>query len=644
MKTILILFCLLCAFQLQLIAQSTTTEIPRMPNPEARKASMQAEWAALQQSPPRLSVRDCFMFLLDALDTRFLTDQQTEWVLKLVQTRVITDKNAPSYGNMYWGWNETGENVGDGNNVQFCVQYGILIKMLFDDRLSTEAQKTLDEIFEFALHGVRDQPVRISYTNIYLMKIWNLVALGQVYKQPSVVEEGRKLFNIWLNHVARFGNREYDSPTYCGVDLESLALIRKYSTDEDIRTKAADAINFFMIDLSSHYNQRGGFLGGAHSRDYNRVFGRDLLEEKYMNPLLGGENTNNHLFHQICFSILNETGLSAQQRELMNRPNRFIVQQWDSIVNSYSCDYVGKKVSIASSNQSYSPDDKAFVAYLSSERVPQMLNIAYNMEGRNDHYGTWSAEGMGEKMKHLMPANYPSNGGWGKARHLMYFMQAAQNKGEFVMLAAGAKDHNCIYDYLNSTIILPNAFDEIWIGNRKTAVPEAGGNVAFDETNTFFARFEDVAISIRILWDNAGKNAKMALYNDGFSYQPNRENFRMANNKGLRLTLQHPDDGKGAIAMWWKVEEGITSDADFSKFRQKVLKTPVLVNEKDGIVDISVSTPSGKLGVKSDIVRKKRLAYYNPKPLPKDFLFNVDDIEIGKPIMKKYITGSLKTK
>lgn len=193
---------------------------------------------------------------------------------------------------------------------------------------------------------------------------------------------------------------------------------------------------------------------------------------------------------------------------------------------------------------------------------------------------------------------------------------------------------------------MPNAFDEIWIGNRQTTVPEAGGKVAFDETNTFFACFEDVAISIRILWDDAGKDSKMTLHNDGFSYQPNRENFIMVNNKGLRLTLQHADNGKGAIAiaMWWKLEEGITSDTDFSKFRQKVLKTPVLINEKDGIVDISVSTPSGKLGVKADVVRKKRLAYYNPKPLPKDFLFNVDDIEIGKPIMEKYITGSFKTK
>jgi hypothetical protein len=517
--------------------------------------------------------------------------------------------------------------------VQFCVQYGILIKLLFDDRLSADARKTLDQIFELALKGVRNQPIRISYTNIYVMRIWNMVALGQVYHQPSVVEEGRKFLDIWLNHIARYGNREYDSPTYCGVDLESLLLLHRFTTDADIRQKASDAIRFFMNDLSAHYNERGGFLGGAHSRDYNRVFGRDLL---------GKKSTNTHLFHQLCLDELQTIGLSTQQKELMNRKNRFMVQRWDSLAHTYACDFVGDKVSIASSNQSYSPDDKAFVIYLSSPQVPQMLNIAYNMEGRDDHYGTWSAEGMGEKMKHLMPANYPSNGGWGKARHLMYFMQSAQNKGEFVMVALGEKDHNCIKDYLNSTIILPNTFDEIWFGHKKISLPGTGQKVSFDETNTFFARFEDVAVAIRILWDNADPGARMALCNDGFTYKPNRENFRMANNSGLRLTLQHPANGKGAIAMWWKTEEGIKTAAEFQQFRQKVLKTPVKVDQKDGILDISVQTPLGRLGVQTDLVAKKRLNYYNPSPLPDDFLFQVDGIEIGKPVMEKYKLNSSK--
>ncbi len=222
------------------------------------------------------------------------------------------------------------------------------------------------------------------------MKVWNLVALGQVYNQPAVVEEGRKIFDIWLDHIARYGNREYLSPTYSAVDIESLLLMHKYISDEDIKQKSFDALNFFMIDICAHYNERGGFLGGAHSRDYNRVFGRDLLEDIYMNPLLGWENTSTHLFYQIAFSELKELGLSTQQKELMNRENRFIIQRWDSLNYTYACDFIGKKFSIASTNRYYSPDDKPFVIYLNSEKVTEMPNISYCMEGRIDHYGIWN--------------------------------------------------------------------------------------------------------------------------------------------------------------------------------------------------------------------------------------------------------------
>ncbi len=612
-------------------------KVPSMPDPAARLANMKREWAAVQMPSPQLGVRDCFMFLLDALDTKFLQPEQVEWLLKKVQTRVVANPAAgKSYGNIFWGWNETGFDVGDGNNVQFCVQYGILIKMLFDDRLSEPARKTLDEIFMLASKGALNQEVRISYTNIYLMKIWNLVALGQVYHQPDMVQQGRQLFNTWLDHVAHYGNREFDSPTYCGVDLESLLLLHTFCTDDDIKIKAGDALNFLLTDLVTHYNQRAGILGGAHSRDYNRVFSRDLLEEKYMNPLLGGVNKNNHLFHQVCTVALQQLGLSAQQKELMNRKNRFIVQRWDSLPNAYAVDYVGNKFSMASCNQAYSPDDKPFVMYLSSLRIPAMPNIAFVMEGRDDHYGTWGADGKGEKMRHLMPANYPANGGWNKTRHLMPFMQSAQNKGEMVMLVAGTKDHNCTNDYLNSTIILPDYFNEIWMGNQKISVPAVGGKTNLEKTKTFFARFEDVAIAFRYLWDDAGADVYPALYNDGFAYTSARENFDLPHNKTLRLTLTHSNNGKAAVAMWWKAQEGIKTAADFATFRQKILQARVTANDLNGLVDISVQTLSGKLGVKADLVKKNRLAYYNPTPLPNTFLLNVDGKEIGMPIMDKY--------
>ena len=78
-----------------------------------------------------------------------------------------------------------------------------------------------------------------------------------------------------------------------------------------------------------------------------------------------------------------------------------------------------------------------------------------------------------------------------------------------------------------------------------------------------------------------------------------------------------------------------------SRFDKTLLESAGLAGllSFNDIVDISVETPSGKLGVKADLAQKKRLNYYYPKPLPKDFLFNVNGVEIERPIMEKYKYG-----
>lgn len=631
MKKRLLIYCVLITFAVKAFAQ---LKIP-VADPSVRLALLKQQWKDFEQR--RITTRDCFLMVLDGLDTDVLSPQQIESVMEALHGRILDDKTSPSYGAMYWNWTESARDAADGNNVQFCLQYGMPIKFLFNQKLSPRARMLLDSLFLKASNAVRKQPVRMTYTNIMMMKIWNTIALGQVYHDTTMLKEGRTLFNAWLNRIAKFGNREYDSPTYCGVDIESLLLMIRFSNDEDIRMKARDALTFFLNDISAHYNPIGGYLAGAHSRDYNRAFSRDLLEEKYINPLLGRKNNNIHVFHQLSSATLNEIGLSAYQRELMNRPDRFIIQRWDSLPHSYSTHYVGKKFSIASSNQNYSPDDKAFAIYLSSRRIPEMLNITYVMEGRDDHYGAWARENKGEQFKHLKPANYPSNGGWEKARHLMVFQQVAQQKNELVMLVSGQKDHNCIKDQMNSTIVLPDTFDEIWLGEKQVEAPLPGRSEVFDDTNIFIGRFEDVAVAIRLLWSDADPGVKMTLYNDGFVFKPFREQFSIKHDKGLRLTLTHPSNGHGAIAMWWKVVEGLRSDADFARFRKEVMNAPVSVAFKNHVVDVSVQSAIGKIGVKADLAGKVRLDYYHPKPLPENYLFMVDGVEIGKPIMSKYV-------
>ena len=167
-------------------------------------------------------------------------------------------------------------------------------------------------------------------------------------------------------------------------------------------------------------------------------------------------------------------------------------------------------------------------------------------------------------------------------------------------------------------------------------MPTAGADLSMQGAHTLFLRFEDVVIAFRYLWDNTNGTAAPKLVNDGFVFHANREAFQLVHNKAVRLTLQHPNNGKAALAMWWKVAEGIHTAADFAAFRKQVLETPVSVKEENGTIDIALQTKARKLGLKADLVKKKRLAYYYPVSMPKDYLFMVNGKEIGLPIMKKY--------
>jgi hypothetical protein len=60
------------------------------------------------------------------------------------------------------------------------------------------------------------------------------------------------------------------------------------------------------------------------------------------------------------------------------------------------------------------------------------------------------------------------------------------------------------------------------------------------------------------------------------------------------------------------------------------------VKEANGILDLHVVTAAGKIGLKADIIRKQRLAYYSPIPIPNDFLFQVNGKEIDNKFKLKY--------
>jgi len=101
---------------------------------------------------------------------------------------------------------------------------------------------------------------------------------------------------------------------------------------------------------------------------------------------------------------------------------------------------------------------------------------------------------------------------------------------------------------------------------------------------------------------------------------PAAEKFPLQYNAALRITLQHPNDGKADVATWWKTVEGIKSDRAFADFRQEVLKAEVAVKQKvANKVDIAVMTKAGKLGCVAAFAQQKTPQHHHPVPSAQRF-------------------------
>ncbi len=84
----------------------------------------------------------------------------------------------------------------------------------------------------------------VTYGNIFLMKLSNLIMLGELTKDASAVDEGRTMLKGWLAWTRANGDNEYDSPTYAPVQLTGLEHIYLHAPDEETKQSAQAGLDY----------------------------------------------------------------------------------------------------------------------------------------------------------------------------------------------------------------------------------------------------------------------------------------------------------------------------------------------------------------------------------------------------------------
>jgi hypothetical protein len=447
MRWLTVLCCLIWGLAVS-AAQATPLWSPSAEVSSALQRSVDARWqryfgsGTLQNGT---TSRELIALALDGLASHY-DDARIAQSLTALASMQDRDPASRSYGNMLWYAGD--KQITDRNGVEFVMRHATLLWLLYADRLTPAQRAPLQAMLELARTGVTRHSVNISYTNIYLMKAWNLVALGNCLNDAALSVQGKTMLRDWLRYTARVGISEYLSPTYYGVDLDNLALLRNLAPDDETRTLASAGLDAVWSDIALHWYAPAARLGGTHSRDYSRLF--SLGDINTLVARAGWLGSASNTAPKTPYNAYAFAMPSASAAKWLSAPlPRFIESRWGEEPQQRLSHYLGKNLSVASAQANYYNMDTAPLAISlgSGQDVPV---ISFLMEGRRDYYGTQRIVEPGSG--HL------------KSLHLRPFLASVQHEREVLFAASGSNDSN-FNSALESVLILP-ADASFWLDDK----------------------------------------------------------------------------------------------------------------------------------------------------------------------------------
>lgn len=589
-------------------AAGPTAEIP-LPPPAAQTVQKDLDAAIRRFHPPRdqTGVRELFTFALDAVSLGYRPDM-IETAFALAEQMQDRDPTSPTYGNFRWYW--FNEKPGDRNAVEFSMERAVLIWKLYRDRLTPKAREQLERLITLSIEGIRRHRVRESYTNIFLMKTWNCIAIGEAMGKADLADEGYQMLDRWLMHVWESGIHEYLSPTYYGVDVHCLGLMARLAERAEGKKLAETALQLFWTDIAANWFSPAQRLGGAHSRDYDYLTGRGHLDIPLRRQ--GWFNDGKRIAEDPYDDMASWTPPPGI-RTLAERFPRFVRQRWGLQAYESAAHFVGRNFSLGSAGATYWNMDKPLVLNLPGDLKTPMAS--FHMDARNDPYG-----------QSKIPEG---TSGHKKSLHLNPFLASVQSGPEVLLIAVADPSKKLHFMHHDQPVGLFSHFffptnASVWRATSSEPIPLTGRR-EFNGESPLFLRSGDVAAGIRfvIRQGSDGKPAPVAMIADGLKFG------------AARFTVEHataPPSGPGVVGIWIRAQEGL-DDTAFAKFRSSFCSAKADVTHAGDQWDVRAQGLKKPLRVAIDATSEQRIAIEGAEPGAETALLSVDGRDIGRELV-----------
>ena len=591
----------LTLWRLALILVCATTSGSAVPQtwPADRTAGLkdlEDMWTVVSDPSRTMGVRGLFRFAVEATGLGWHPERVE---VALARARAMQDLDPASKTRGNFKWNSGQNGVVDLNAVEFASQLMGYLRRVQSAQLSAKAREQLDEMMTDAIDGLRSHVVKIDYTNIFVMKAWGLIAIGETLGRADVAEDGYRRFDAWMEFTTRHGIGEYGAVVYYGIDLDSLALLARFAGRADARAKAEKAIQHVWTDLAANWWAPGDRMGGTNARTYDYIYGHGYTEAHTWTagwlrerPELGGAGWGTGVRYN----------LSPSRDAVMWRPStewtepiraqvpRTVVQSWGEQPEQRAVNWIGRHVSLASSGMARSRDERTLVANLGdSPAVPQLTLF---MEGRRDPYGYKKQVG-------------------GKALHLMPFIATVQRGPEVLQVLSDnplkSDSRNKPGDLVNFvTHFTVPAVAEVWSGDARVEPGSVARPTRLAPGAPVYVRLGDAVIGLRWLaaTTTTGEPAALEFIEDA------------AGGVARRLTLTHSatePQGRATLAVWLRAAEGLDA-AGFAAWRKMFSTTPAQAKISGDVVVAEVVGAAGALRIEADVLRSERRVLAGGEP------------------------------
>jgi len=548
---------------------------------ETPPSALEKAWIKIETPTEYTHSRDIISFILEAARTPGYQQRnaQIEAAFRSLERMQDRDPLSKTYGNFCWYWRE--QKPGEPNGVEFIVEQAALLKLRYAKNLSPKAQESLDRMLALALEGIHRHKVDVTYTNIYLMKTWNLLALGEALMSPELVAEGNSMLDQWIDFTSKNGISEYISPTYYGTDLDSLGLMARQLSNPQIQEKAQRILRLYWSNIAANWFEPAGRLGGAHGRDYDYLTGHGALDHQL----------NDAGWIDPKQAILTDFHIGADSRwvppdeihqKALGGIPRFVFQKWGAPDTAWASQYIGHHFSIGVAGDSNGPEDKPFALNLAGPAGPQTVMVNFFMDGRGDPYGNKKVPTGGSGIK--------------KSHHLVPLFRAVQSGAEVLFVSSWPPENHPTYKKEAHPLCLLSHLDipieaVAWTADKALDVSQQPISLP---GNICFFRMGDVAVGVRFLLaiDTTGHPVPAQLLNDGTAWN------------AKRLTVTHSQgaagESRGIVAVAIRVQEGL-DDAGFTAFRSNFLSSKTIAINEGNVVRLSTEGLKGPLALNVDL-------------------------------------------